>query len=405
MEIIRFLFIRWSTFFILSGIIFIPFSFKWYSIQSQAVEFLFGDLVNLIANFFDIDWQLNDFSSDSKRLYILICLLIFICFIISLLSFNKKIFPISWERFEKTIRLITAYYLAWILLKYGFDKIFKCQFYLPEPNILYSKVGDLDKDILFWSSMGSSYAYSIFMGMSEIITSILLLFAKTRKIGIVIAIGVLINVLAINLSFDISVKLFSCFLLLIVLYLFSPFAFKLWQFLSNKELKTENNLSENIQCQTRFPKHKWFKLTIIFLILIESLSLYVKSQNFNDDKFPRPLLHGAYAVEEFIQGKDTLIGEENVIKNIFIHRDNYLIFQFKNEEMIDFKMEINPQNKSLILFDNNQNKKIYSIDYNPTRKRLKLFHIGKYETEVIICKESDWKKMPLMQPLFHWSVD
>ncbi|MBL0144471.1 MAG: hypothetical protein IPP48_00540 [Chitinophagaceae bacterium] len=66
------------------------------------------------------------------------------------------------------------HYLIIILLKYGLDKIFKTQFYLPEPNTLFTTVGHLDKDILFWSTMGSSHLYNTITGCIEILAAVLL---------------------------------------------------------------------------------------------------------------------------------------------------------------------------------------------------------------------------------------
>jgi hypothetical protein len=403
MEITRSFINRWFAFFILSGMLFIPFSFQFYSLQQFLSESIFGELVNYFANLIRIEWQLNDFSSDSKRLVILVLLLLLFSLILALISKLKQLNKLQWHKIENVIRLMSTYYLGWVLLKYGIDKLFKCQFYLPEPNILYSRVGDLDKDILFWSSMGSSYSYNIFMGLSEIIPGILLFFGKTRKLGLLLALGVLLNVVAINFSFDISVKLFSSFLLFIAIYLIVPFASNLWRFLSNQQIVlTQNSIDPNIKSTKPF---HWSNFVIISIILIESMFVYLKNQNFNDDKQERPLFHGAYEVDQFIQGKDTLKGENNSIKNIFFHRDAYLIFQFKNEEMVDFKMDIDPIKKTLTLFDDEQNKKIYSLEYNQLSKKMKLIHKGKYDLEIIHCTQKEWKKMPLIQPLFHWTVD
>lgn len=403
MEITRLLINRWFAFFILSGMLFIPFSFQFYSIQHFLSESIFGGLVNYVADLMSIEWRLNDFSSDSKRLIILAVLLLLFSLILAFISRLKQLKKLQWHKIENVIRLIASYYLGWVLLKYGLDKLFKCQFYLPEPNILYSRVGDLDKDILFWSTMGSSYSYNIFMGISEIIPGIFLFFGKTRKLGLLLALGVLLNVVAINFSFDISVKLFSGFLLFIAFYLIGPFAVNLWRFLSNQKLVSTQS---SIDTFTKLTKtFHWGNLVLVSIILIESMLVYVKNQNFNDDKFDRSLFHGAYEVEQFIQGKDTLISDKNVLKNLFFHRDSYLIFQFKNEEMVDFKMDIDPIKKTLTLFDDEQNKKIYSIEYNQLSKKMKLIHKGKYDLEIIHCTEKEWKKMPLIQPLFHWTVD
>lgn len=403
MEITRLLINRWFAFFILSGMLFIPFSFQFYSIQQFLSESIFGGLVNYVADLIGIEWRLNDFSSDSKRLVILAVLLLLFSLILAFISRLKVLNKLQWHKTENVIRLIASYYLGWVLLKYGLDKLFKCQFYLPEPNILYSRVGDLDKDILFWSTMGSSYSYNIFMGISEIIPGIFLFFGKTRKLGLLLALGVLLNVVAINFSFDISVKLFSGFLLFIAFYLIGPFAVNLWRFLSNQKLVSTQSSIDTFTKSTK--TFHWGNLVVVSIILIESMFVYVKNQNFNDDKFDRSLFHGAYEVNQLIQGEDTLIGEKNSLKNIFYHRDSYLIFQFKNEEMVDFKMDIDPIKKTLTLFDDEQNKKIYSIEYNQLSKKMKLIHKGKYDLEIIHCTEKEWKKMPLIQPLFHWTVD
>jgi uncharacterized membrane protein YphA (DoxX/SURF4 family) len=403
MEITRSLINRWFAFFILSGMLFIPFSFQFYSIQQFLTESIFGGLVNYFASLIGVECQFNNFSSDSKRLVILVVLLLLSSLILAFISRLKQLNKLQWHKIENVIRLIATYYLGWVLLKYGLDKLFKYQFYLPEPNILYSRVGDLDKDILFWSSMGSSYSYNIFMGISEIIPGMLLFFGKTRKLGLLLALGVLLNVVAINFSFDISVKLFSSFLLFITFYLIEPFAVNLWRFISNQKIALiQSSIDASNQSTKTF---HWSNLAVVSIILIESMFVYVNNQNFNDDKQERPLFHGAYEVDQFIQGNDTLVGENNSLKNIFFHRDSYLIFQFKNEEMVDFKMDIDPIKKNLTLFDDAQNKKIYSIEFNQLTKMLKLIHQGKYHREIIHCTQKEWKKMPLIQPLFHWTVD
>ena len=208
--------------FVLLGILFIPFTFLFGKIQVEITQFVFGELIRITSSYFGATDILHDFSSDSLGLYLLLLILFIVSLILLIWIDLSRISKLNKNKFIYFIRIIATYYLAWILLKYGFDKVFKCQFYLPEPNILFTRVGDLDKDILFWSTMGSSHSYSIFMGLLEIIPGILLLFSKTRNLGVLIAIGVFIQVVAINYSFDISVKLFSSFLLLLSLFLFAP---------------------------------------------------------------------------------------------------------------------------------------------------------------------------------------
>ena len=115
-----------------------------------------------------------------------------------------------------------AFYLSLQLFRYGWDKVFKHQFYLPEPNTLFTPLGYLDKDILYWSTMGSSYSFTVFGGIMELIPAVLLLFRPTRIIGAAITFGVFLQVLMINIGFDITVKCLSGFLLLLSFSLLLP---------------------------------------------------------------------------------------------------------------------------------------------------------------------------------------
>ena len=50
---------------------------------------------------------------------------------------------------------------------YGVQKLLMQQFFTPEANTLYTPLGRLDKDILFWTTMGLSRGYNIFLGVVE----------------------------------------------------------------------------------------------------------------------------------------------------------------------------------------------------------------------------------------------
>jgi hypothetical protein len=382
--------------FLLLGILFIPFSFQFYTIQNGLSEFLFGNLVDWSAYKLGIRWQLRDFSSDSTR-SLLLCAWILIISIPIALRINKKRPEISKKLIQLT-SVLSTYYVSWILMKYGFDKLFKAQFYSPEPNILFTKVGDLDKDMLFWTSMGSSHVYSVIMGLFEITSSIFLLFRKTRNLGILLALGIFINVLTINISFDISVKFFVIFLVLICLYLFYSFATNFWLLLSNQQIQ---NITSSKTIIENFKTKNWLKAFLIVGICFESLYPFIKTGNFNDDIAQRPIYHGAYEIESVIMKNDTLTPKSVNLNRIFIHRDNYLIFQDTNEQFEDFYFELNASNSRMKVVDYNQQVKNYSISFNQKTQML----ILKNEQLQINCKTLPWKKMSLLQPLFHWTVD
>jgi hypothetical protein len=80
-------------------------------------------------------------------------------------------------------------------------------------------LGDFLPMRLAWMFIGYSKIYQAFAGLIEISVGILLLFRKTATLGALLAVAVYINVLVINLSYDVPVKLFSINVVICCLYL------------------------------------------------------------------------------------------------------------------------------------------------------------------------------------------
>jgi hypothetical protein len=70
-----------------------------------------------------------------------------------------------------------------------------------------------------WMFVGYSTTYQFFSGAIEVVAAILLLFRKTATLGVLIATGVFFNVMMLNLSYDIPVKINSISMVVICLYL------------------------------------------------------------------------------------------------------------------------------------------------------------------------------------------
>jgi hypothetical protein len=265
-------------------------------------------------------------------------------------------------------------------MRYGANKLFKWQFYSPEPNILYTRFGKLDHDIRYWSTMGTSYSYSVFMGIAEIIPAILLLIPKTRLVGLLISVGVFTNVLAVNIGFDIEVKGLSSFLLLLSLIGLIPYRKRLAVIFGNSNTDKIPPLSFNVE-NTPFWKRFIQTLGIVF-IFSETLYPYIQSNNWNDDLAPRPLLHGAYKSISHTSERPTY-------NYVFFHRKGYLILQDSAENNIDFNMQVFQKQHTIILTDYKQGQK--RIRYQLTKKNtLTLFELTK--KPLVFQKLSDLKE-------------
>lgn len=350
----------------------------------------------------------SNLISDSTGMYLHAFLFIFIsaliCLIWSLLDRKRK----NYEKLLYWFRVVICYYLAMQLFTYGFSKLFKWQFYLPEPNTLFTTVGNTPRDLLYWSTMGISRPYTMFMGCAELITALLLLFRRTRLAGALLAIAILINVVMVNFCFDISVKLYSCFLLMLSIIIIIPDAKRLFSFLlankfvENKLWKPDYNIRNSkviyIVC----------KALIICLIITDSLAMYFTSNNFNDDKAERPLLHGAYEVDLFVKNQDTLaplLTDTFRWKRIFVHRKGYLIIQKMNDEMEDHKLEYDAIAKQLIIENPADSISSELFYFTPNDSILILRGKLREDTIEIKTKKIDLKKLSALQNEFNWTID
>lgn len=384
------------AFYFLLSFLFLPLTFNGKDWQFRLTQFFFGKLIKTIQHcFFSEALSLIDFSSDTISLNLLLLILLLIA--ISMVLF-LNIAKIKNDKIVLIGRVAACYYISFILLKYGFDKIFKAQFYVPEPNILYTPFGNLTKDMLYWSTMGTSYFFSVAMGIIEVITAVLILIKSTRIAGLIIAIGVFVNIILINFAFDISVKTFALFLLLATLFPLFPYLKKICNFLILR--KQEQIIeAEGIVKQTKMIL--MIKVGVVSGMLFYVLFPYLESGNFNDDKKGRIFLHGAYQVEEIIKGKDTINKSHFQIKNIFVHRNSYMIFQGDNNQMTDYYYEIDTINKKLLLSDYQKNMTTINYTFSQSDSTL----ILDFDGLRINAKAQNWKKLPALQDSNHYFID
>jgi hypothetical protein len=393
------------AFFAILCILFIPFTFSLITFQLRFTDLIFGRLIGYISSHvFHIYLHNTKVYSDSVSMYILIGLLFMIAVLLAWLAINIqkwKQYSNKWLAFCYSIAL---YYLILQLMKYGAGKVFKDQFYLPEPNTLYTPMGKLDRDILFWSSVGTSYSYNVITGSIEIIAGLLFFFRRTRLIGLLTGLVALLQIVLINFSFDISVKLFSLFLVFLNLYLLYPYLQRLLQFFFY-----EKNLLPKADIPTMGTSHSFIKVfgksLLAGLVLMEVFYPYIKAGNFNDDKAVRPYLHGAYEVTRVIEGTDTLPAAQSPVRRFFIHRNGYIIFQSPADEMQDFKLSYDTAHSLFILQDYQLKKTVLKYSYSAVDSMLVLQYFSGDKEIKLEGRQLDWKKMPALKNVFHWTVE
>ena len=137
--------------FIILFIFTFPFPYKILPDIGKHTSRLFEPIIKWIGdNIFKIEKPYTVFlSSDSTGLYIHVLIL----WIIAL--FTGFLWNYKWRKHPKSkillnfIYVFCRYYLALQMFIYGFNKVFKWQFYLPEPNTLFTRLGNINPDLLY----------------------------------------------------------------------------------------------------------------------------------------------------------------------------------------------------------------------------------------------------------------
>lgn len=315
---------------------------------------------------------------------------------------------LNYEKLSYAFYVYVRYYLALQLFLYGFNKVFKCQFFLPEPNTLYTRVGDVPKDLLFWSAMGSSYFYTVFGGILEVTAASFLLFRKTYLLGSLMAFGILTNVLAINLGFNISVKLYASFFLFLSLTLIAPYFQSLYHFFIHQKFIPNKVWTPSFSTKKRRLLYSFLKTISIWLLLFEALVPYFKVNNFNDDAQERPLFHGAYTVTSFVRNELPIPALSSFNKRwerAFVHRRGYFIVQTMDDKMQDYRLRYDLESQEFHL-EHSETLIEYQLKYiESTTGDLQLS--GKIEGQDIQVqlRQLNWGKLPLLKQEFSWTID
>lgn len=246
----------------------------------------------------------GDTSYAWAQLWLYLCLAIIGCITWSLVDRKST----HYIKSDYWLRTFVRYFIAMQALSYGIIKLFALQMVFPNLSQLATPLGDFLPMRLSWMFIGYSAPYQIFSGAMEVLAGVLLLNRKTLTMGLCVAVGVFANVVMLNLSYDIPVKLFSMHLLFYCLFLLAYDAKRLLQF-----FVLNQPVSPSYSYQISFPK-KWlrygrlalksgFVMMTAIMPLINSYQRYTDTLSNNQIK---PISAGMYDVKTFVINRDTV---------------------------------------------------------------------------------------------------
>jgi uncharacterized membrane protein YphA (DoxX/SURF4 family) len=192
--------------------------------------------------------------------------------------------------------------LGLILIGYGAIKVVKVQFSDLALWRLMETYGESSSMGLLWSFMGYSKTYNLFTGLVEFTAGALLFIPRVASLGALLSIGAMMNVLVLNLSYDVPVKLYSFNYLLMGLFLISKESRRLLNvFVLNRSAEPSMDVP--------FFRRRWLNqcllggqvLLLFYFGCSELYSDHREYKEMGDGSPVIPVLYGVYSVDEYIE--------------------------------------------------------------------------------------------------------
>lgn len=340
----------------------------------------------------------GDTTFDYIKLITLLFFSIFLSVVIFIFTRKQK----NYSELYNYLIIYARYYVGLYLLSYGLSKVFGGQFVYPDYNNLEEPYGNSSPMGLLWTFMGYSKSYTVFSGIGEIVGGFLLFFRRTTVLGCIISIIVMLNVVMLNFSYDVPVKLFSSHLVLISLFILAPFIKKLLNFLifhKTTELSFE---------KLHYTK-KWMRIVrVIFkLLIIAGIPLFgiieeVQQINEYDKKNG---FEGLYKTDFFVFNKDTLAPlTTNTLRwdKLIIESGSSSITSMTNSNYY-YQINIDSLNHTITLSDYNDSLKKYIFNYKiQTDNHLSISGFYMKDSIYAVFKKKTLNEFPLVNRGFNW---
>jgi hypothetical protein len=195
-------------------------------------------------------------------------------------------------------RVFIRFALAASMFEYGMTKVIPTQFPAPSLETLVTPAGDLTLSAMLWTSIGAAPAYEIFTGCVEVLGAVLLVFPRTTLLGALVSFAAAAQVFALNMAFDVGLKLISLHLMLLALLLMAPDLRRLADVVVTNRTTTPRNEPD----VARTPHGRRLALLLQIALGAYLLAMYtginVRFRDVGGGGRPRSALYGIWNVEE-----------------------------------------------------------------------------------------------------------
>lgn len=313
----RFLFLYFLFFIFPFPLYLIPYS----SLILQPLSTLGANAVDGVATYF-IGSDYSPFvsgngSGDTTFNYVQLAMMAAMTFVATIIWTLLDRKRNNYKKLQYWWIILLRYCLATIMINYGFAKVFKTQFPFPSIDRLGQSFGESSPMGLLWTFMGYSTAYNVFAGLCEVVGGFLLFFKRTTLLGALIVFAAMSNVVMLNFTYDVPVKLLSMHLLAISLCIMIPDIHRLAKlFLFNRPVESAPLNVVFYDAKTKWAYFIGKGLLISYFLASQVQSGLALQKIYSDaEKTMRSQgMYGEYDVETFILNGDTVPPNEQVTR-------------------------------------------------------------------------------------------
>jgi hypothetical protein len=136
----------------------------------------------------------------------------------------------NYARLNDWFRVFVRFVVAATIVVYGSWKVFVLQMAPLRYGQLLQPLGAFSPEGLLWAFMGAAPAYEVATGAAEVLAGVLMFVPRLATLGTLICLADSLQVFALNMTYDVPVKLMSLHLVVLTLFLLAPHARRLGDF-------------------------------------------------------------------------------------------------------------------------------------------------------------------------------
>lgn len=289
-------------------------------------------------------------SGDTTWNYVQVFVFVVLAAIIALLwSLVDRRRP-NYRRLHAWLRVAIRFALSMTMFSYGSAKVIQSQFPPPSLSRLSRIYGDSSPMGVLWDFMGLSPGYNLFTGFGELLGGLFLMTRSTTLLGALITFGVMAHVAALNLCYDVPVKLLSLHSVGLALFLILPDAKRLLSFF----------VLDRTTPPTALPhlfRWRWANIVggILSPLLLGGFLIWaLKDVRDTEAKIAsagRSPFYGVWKVEKFSADADaqTTTGSTGRWERVFFENPEFIVVQFGDNKRQFFRFHLNEAAHSFTL--------------------------------------------------------